>query len=250
MSTTTRVAGLAHANTLLLVRNRMTLLYAVGFPLLPMAFLPLASNEDPVAGLRAVTTCLLLAWLFPVFYNLLSMVVTRRDELVLKRLRTGETRDGELLVAMAMPGTVIAVIVSVALIPVGATLGLSLPTNPLLYLLTVLCGTAVFSAFALWTAAWTRTAESAQLTSLPVCVLAVIGQVASGAPEPLAAILERTPGAALTRLVEVTWFAGPDGELSFAQTWSASAEPMLVLIGWAAAAVWLGLRSMRWEPRS
>lgn len=249
MSTATRVTGLTHANTLLLVRNRMTLFYAIGFPLLPMAFLLVGSGQDSAAGLRTVTSCLLLAWLFPVFYNLLSMVVTRRDELVLKRLRTGETRDGELLVAMALPGAVIALVIAVALVPLGAALGLPMPANVLLYLLTVLCGTAVFSAFALWTAAWTRTAESAQLTSLPVCVLAVVGQLASGVPEPLAAILERTPGAALTRLVEVTWFAGGDAELAFAQTWSAAAEPLLVLLGWAAAAVWLGLRSMRWEPR-
>ena len=42
--------------------------------------------------------------LFPVYYNVLSQFVNRRDELVLKRMRTGETRDAELLVSIALPG--------------------------------------------------------------------------------------------------------------------------------------------------
>ena len=45
-----------------------------------------------------------MALLFPGYYNLLSMFVTRRDELVLKRLRTGEVRDLELVTSMALPG--------------------------------------------------------------------------------------------------------------------------------------------------
>lgn len=245
---TTRVAGLARANTTLMVRNRLTLSYAVIFPLLPMGFLLIGDGPAEAAGAQTVTSCLTLAWLFPVFYNLLSMVVTRRDELVLKRLRTGETRDGELILAMALPGVAIALLVSVALVGIGIPLGLPLPVNPLLYLLTVVLGSAVFAALALWTAAWTRTAEAAQLTSLPVCLLAVVGQFTAMMPDGVARVLELTPGAALPTLVEVTWFAD-DGSLGFAETWSAAAEPLLVLVGWVVVAVWLGLRSMRWEPR-
>ena len=44
--------------------------------------------------------------LFPVYYNVLSQFVSRRDELVLKRMRTGETRDAELLVSIALPGAI------------------------------------------------------------------------------------------------------------------------------------------------
>lgn len=35
---------------------------------------------------------------------MLAQFVNRRDELVLKRMRTGETRDAELLASIAVPG--------------------------------------------------------------------------------------------------------------------------------------------------
>ena len=55
----------------------------------------------------------MVAWLLPVYYNILSIIVTRRDELVLKRLRTGEARDGELLLSMCLPGIAISLVVAV-----------------------------------------------------------------------------------------------------------------------------------------
>ena len=53
--------------------------------------------------------------------------------------------------------------------------GLPLPVNPLLVLVGVLLACATFAALAVWTAAWTRNAEAAQMTSMPVIVLAMIG---------------------------------------------------------------------------
>lgn len=103
----TRVLGLARANTLLLVRNRMTLLYALVFPLLPLLMVLLGSGDAADGGPVAITSALTIAFLFPIFYNVLSMVVTRRDELVLKRLRTGEALDIEIIAALALPGVVI-----------------------------------------------------------------------------------------------------------------------------------------------
>ena len=75
------------------MRNRLTLFYAVVLPLLPLGLLFLGERGDVDAGVANVSTVLLMALMFPVYYNLLSMFVTRRDELVLKRLRTGEVRD-------------------------------------------------------------------------------------------------------------------------------------------------------------
>ena len=52
----------------------------------------------------------LVIGLFPVYYNVLSQFVSRRDELVLKRMRTGEARDAELLASIALPGAVSALV--------------------------------------------------------------------------------------------------------------------------------------------
>jgi ABC-2 type transport system permease protein len=115
----------------------------------------------------------------------------------------------------------------------------------------------MFTALAYWTAAWTRSAESAQLTSLPIIILASAGPLTVSIPEMsdgLRSVLERTPGAAMAELVRVGWF-GLDGRaaeettLSFAESWSQAGQPLLVIAAWTALAVALARRSMRWEPR-
>ena len=169
-STTTairRTTGLARANALLMLRNNLTMAYALILPLLPMALLLTGERGDVEIGMTAVGSALMLALLFSVYYNLLSSMVTRRDELVLKRLRTGETRDSELLLSMALPGVTVTLVLSVVLIGLGAALGLPLPLNPLLFAATILVASAAFASLAIWTAAWTRNAEAAQMTSVP-----------------------------------------------------------------------------------
>ncbi|WP_380164435.1 ABC transporter permease [Jannaschia sp. R86511] len=241
---TRRVGGLAAANTRLLVRNRLTLTYALLLPLLPLGLL-LITAEDPTAGTSTIGTALLLAYLFPVFYNLLSVVVTRRDELVLKRLRTGEARDVELVLAMSLPGVVVAVVLAVLVVPVAVALGMPLPQDPLLYAVMVLLACVMFVAFALWTAAWTASAEAAQLTSAPVLLLATAGAFVMMLPGPLAEVLSRTPGGALDSLVRLSWLGAGTGS-----TWGEAAQPLLVLLAWTVLALALARRSMRWEPRT
>jgi ABC-2 type transport system permease protein len=249
-----RTVRLARFNFLLLMRNRLAMVYGVVLPLAPLALLFAGEDGEGGAGAAAVVTTLTVAVLFPVYYNLLSQFVTRRDELVLKRLRTGEARDLELLGSLALPGVVVAVVVAAIAVPVAMVLGQPAPLNPLVYVVTVVIACALFVAFAFWTAAWTRNAEAAQMTSLPVILLAVVGQMSVAFPEEAKRWVDLTPGAAMTDLVRVGWFGfgepGTERTLDFAGTWAASAQPLLVLLAWTGLAVWLAARSMHWEPRT
>ncbi len=253
-----RVLRLARWNVVLLSRNRLTLFYAAVLPLLPLVLLLGGDRGSATAGANAIGTVFLTVVLFPVFYNLLSQVVNRRDELVLKRMRTGETRDGELVASIALPGFVIALVLGVVVVPIASALGTRLPLNPLLYVAVVVGAAVMFTALAYWTAAWTRSAESAQLTSLPIILLASAGQLTTSIPDmsdALRSILELTPGAAMVELVRVVWFGldGPEATqttLSLAETWSSAGPPLLVIAAWTALAVSLAKRSMRWEPRA
>lgn len=249
-----RTLALGRSNWTLMVRNRTTMLYAFALPLFPLVLLFTAqrSGGDVNAGVAAIGTTLVMALTFPGYYNLLSMFVTRRDELVLKRLRTGEVRDPELVTSMALPGAAIVLAVAVICVPVAVAGGLDLPLNPVLLLLGVLLGIVTFAAFALWTAAWTRNAEAAQLTSGPVILLAFLGFAVPAFPESFHRYLELLPGAAVNELLRVAWFGqeADGGSLSFLQTWGASAQPVLVLLAWTALAVVLARRSLRWEPRA
>ncbi len=131
---TRRTSRLTRTNTLLMTRNRLTLFYAVAMPVLPLGLLFLGERGEVTSAVATLSTVLLMALLFPVFYNLLSMFVTRRDELVLKRLRTGEVRDLELVTSMALPGIAITVLVTVIAVPVVMSTGLPFPLNPILLL--------------------------------------------------------------------------------------------------------------------
>jgi ABC-2 type transport system permease protein len=250
-----RAWQLTRTNALLVMRNRMTLAYAVVTPLLPLLLLLLGERGDEEAGATTLATTVLMALLFPVYYNLLSMFVARRDELVLKRLRTGEVRDAELVLSMALPGIVVTLVVTVLAVVVALVAGLSLPLNPVLLLLAVVTACGAFSAFALWTAFWTRTAESAQMTSLPVIAVATIGLLKPLLPQHTHWWLDLLPGTAVADLLRISWFGlDPDptsgDTFGFLATWTEALPALGVLVAWTALAVWLATRSMRWEPRS
>jgi ABC-2 type transport system permease protein len=250
-----RTASLTRWNAVLLSRNRLAFVYAVVLPLLPLALLFTGERGAPSVGAGAIVTMFLVIALFPVYYNVLAQFVSRRDELVLKRMRTGEVRDGELLASIALPGAVTALVLSVLAIPIAAALEQPLPVNPLLYAALAVLAVIMFTAFAFWTAAWTRSAEAAQLTSMPIILIASLGPLTNSIPdmsERLRDLLSLTPGAAISDLVRVGWFGlhGPGAEQTFAETWSQAGRPLLVIAAWTYVAVVLARRSMRWEPRA
>jgi ABC-2 type transport system permease protein len=253
-----RTASLTRWNAILLSRNRLAFVYAVALPLLPLALLFTGERGSATAGAGAIVTMFLVIALFPVYYNVLSQFVSRRDELVLKRMRTGESRDAELLVSIALPGAISALVLSAIAIPIAAAVDQPLPVNPVLYAALAVLAVVMFTAFAYWTAAWTRSAEAAQLTSMPIIILASLGPMTSTIPDMsdlLREILSLTPGAAMSDLVRIGWFGldGPDAKeatLTFAETWGQAAGPLIVIAAWTYVAVVLARRSMRWEPRA
>lgn len=253
-----RTLGLARWNAVLLTRNRLAFVYALVLPLLPLLLLLTGEQGAPAGGSSAIVTMFLVTALFPVYYNVLAQFVNRRDELVLKRMRTGEVRDAELVASIALPGVVCALVLTALAVPIAVALGQDLPLNPVLYAAAAVLAVIMFTAFAYWTAAWTRSAEAAQLTSMPIIILASIGPLATTIPDmsdTLRDALSLTPGAAMADLVRVGWFGldGPGAEeatLSFAETWAEAGQPLAVMAVWAWVGIVLARRSMRWEPRS
>lgn len=253
-----RTTHLARWNAVLLSRNKLALVYGTVMPLTSLLLLLTGDRGDESVGIAAAGGVLLVAGLFPVYYNILSQFVSRRDELVLKRMRTGEVRDSELLVGIALPGVACAAAVCAVAVPIAVALGQRVPVNAVLYGAGVLLAATMFAALAYWTAAWTRSAEAAQLTSMPVIVLAVAGPVGiglTGLSDVVREVISYTPGAAISELVRIGWF-GFDGAdattstLTFGGTWVPAMQPAAVLVAWTVIALHLAGRSMRWEPRS
>ena len=211
-----RVAALARAEGILLRRNRLALLSA--------------------------------------YCNLVTALVARREQLVLKGLRTGESTDPEILAGTAAPAIAIAwAEIAVAAVAAMAVFGMAPPVNAVLALAALILGTAVFALLAAVSSAATRTVEMAQVTTLPVLVVPFVlsGLLIPVAmlPGPLrwaAEALPLTPVAELMRLALTGTTAAGGHRLGLAATFGAAVIPVLVLTAWIAAAGWA---ARRWEPR-
>ena len=255
-----RVAALFRAEGVLLRRNRVALLNALVLPAALAGWLKASGLDAGVS--RAIGAAMLVTWLtafallLPVYYNLVTALVARREQLVLKRLRAGESTDAEILAGTAAPAVAVAwVQVAVAAVAAVAVFGMNRPANALLVLAALILGTAVFVLLAAVTAAMTRTVEMAQLTTAPVLMVSfAFGGLLfplAGLPVPLRSLGQALP---LTRVLDLlrlglTGTAPGGGHLGLAATFGAAAVPVLVLAAWIAAGGWAARRWFRWEPR-
>src|ERR1700680_2648176 len=108
-----RIAALSRAEGVLLRRNRIALLIALALPVALVFALKAAPAVVAAGGSRGVGVMLLtgltaFALLLAVYYNLVTALVPPREELVRKRLRTGEPPDAEILAGTAAPAITIA----------------------------------------------------------------------------------------------------------------------------------------------
>lgn len=255
------LTALAKAEWLQFRRNKtlvyMATLFPVGIPL--VIYFIARKDAEPTAAMAAITFELLalMALMFVQYYSVLSMVTTRRSEGVLKRLRTGEAADWQIQSAPAVPGVLVTLactaVVSVAVYGSGAPA----PVNPVLMVLALVGGIGCFSLLALATSAVTKNAEAAQITSLPVMTLAMVGlaSIRNFLPDRLAALADWTPFAAVSDLVflgasgKTAAAADSDAVLSFAGAVTESGRPFATLAIWTVLALALTRKSFRWDDR-
>lgn len=103
------MVALARAELTLFGRNKGPLIATLFVPLVLPFSVKSAAKEMDLAGAGLTTGTLMLpaavgfSLLFAVYSALVGVFVVRREELVLKRLRTGELRDVEILAGSATP---------------------------------------------------------------------------------------------------------------------------------------------------
>ncbi|GGV75879.1 ABC transporter permease [Streptomyces griseoloalbus] len=249
---TSRMTALARAELTLLGRSKGTLVAALFVPLvLPLSVRSAAEEMDLAeAGLTPGTVVLPAAvgfsLLFAVYSALVGVFVVRREELVLKRLRTGELRDGEILGGSALPAALIG-LAQCLLLAAGCSvlLDLSAPSAPHWAVLGLLLGLVMCAALAAVTASFTRTGESAQVTPMPLMIVSMIG---SGMfvplellPDRLASVCEVLPLTPVVTLVRGGW----TGDLGASEALGAVATA----VAWTLLSVFAVQRWFRWEPR-
>ncbi|WP_394346721.1 ABC transporter permease [Streptomyces dangxiongensis] len=251
-SATRRLQALARAELALLGRNRGVLFTALVVPLaLPFSVRPALDRpdlerHDVSAGTVMLTAAVGFSLLFTVYTALVNIFVARREELVLKRLRTGEPTDAEILTGTALPAMAVGLAQALLLCAGGAVLlHAGAPRAPYLSLLGLAAGLVLSAALAALTASFTRSVESGQVTSLPLVLVTMTG---SGVmfptevmPGRLASVCELLPLSPAIRLVRAGW-TGQLGAYEILGT-------LATALAWTVVAVFAVRRWFRWEPR-
>jgi ABC-2 type transport system permease protein len=244
-----RMAALARAELTLLGRSKATLAAAVFMPLLlPFSLRSTVDQMDLKGTGLSVGSVVLpssvgFSLLFAVYSSLVSVYAARREELVLKRLRTGELRDMEILAGAALPSVAIGLVqclvltvACAALLDVGA---------PHLAVLGLLLGLAMWPPLAAITANFSKSVEGAQVATMPLMLVSLFG---SGTffplqvmPDQLASACELLPLTPVITLIRGGWTGG----LSAHDTLGA----LGTAVAWIVLAVFAVRRWFRWEPR-
>lgn len=244
--------ALAQAELTLFRRNKGMLVTALIVPLvMPFSIRSALDGMDLKEAGLSVGTVILPAsigfsLLFAVYAGLTGVFTARREELVLKRLRTGELRDVEILTGSALPAATTGLVQSVLLaVGCAVVLDLDAPPAPQLAVIGLLLGIGTCVALAALTAVLSRSTESAQVTSLPLMFVSFLG---SGITVPLEVLPDRvatfcellplTPAITLVRGAWTGDMSGPD-----------VVRVMAIGLAWTVLSVFAVRRWFRWEPR-
>jgi ABC-2 type transport system permease protein len=246
------MCALGRAELTLLLRAKSALFMGVATPVLLTAGLWSAVKEMDLTGTGLTPGTLLLpgamgfVLLFAVYGNLVGVYVARREELVLKRLRTGEATDPEILAGSALPAAVVTLIQCVVLVVGGAMLlGLSIPARPDLLLAGLLLGTVMAAALAAASSAMTRSSETAQITPLPIMMVSMMGSglfiPLDSMPDQIASVCRFLPLTPVMELLRGGWVGGLGTE--------ATLQSLGLALLWTGLALLAIRRWFRWEPR-
>jgi len=234
-----RFAVIALSELRLIIRNKTVLIGATLFPLALGGYLIYSREQVGRGWAELVLLQIVFFTLFTLYLTITTTLATRRNELFLKRLRSGESGDAAILLGLVTPVIVLLAvqlgIVAVAMLIAGA------PGPGYLWPLAagIVGFVAAGAAMGILTGNITPSAASAQVTSLPFLTIA-----AGSAIWALFALdwyIVLLPGGAFTVLVNAAYGADTTPEhLNLA---------LGALLAWTVIPALIAYKSFRWEPR-
>ncbi len=180
------------------------------------------------------------------FAGLSIVIVVRREDGILKRLRGTPLPAWAYIGAVLVSTLFVFALEAVALILLGrAVFGVPLPTHVFSLVLVLLLSALAFTALGLALTALVRSAEgsSAVVNAVYLPMVFIAGSFFSphSFPQFLRAIADVLPLTYVIRLVR-------DVTLHGKEIWS-EPGPVAVLVAWGLVGVVVAVRAFRWEPR-
>ncbi|GHH38011.1 ABC transporter permease [Streptomyces candidus] len=251
-TTAGRMKAMARAELILLGRHKAGLVTILVMPLiLTFASLSVAKGMDLEQyglslGTMLIPTALTYVMIGSIYTTLVGTYVTRREELVLKRLRTGEQGDMEILAGTSIAALVAGLVQSVLLLVAGVVLlDAEMPSHVLFVAVGIALGIALAVLLAVATTAFTKSVEGAQLTIAPVMFLSMFGSglffPLEALPDTAATICELLPFSPVVELMRGGWSGG--------LTWTGAMGDVAVVAAWTVLSVYTAKKRFHWEPR-
>lgn len=226
------------AELLLIRRSTAVLFSAVLFPLAMSVYVVLQREDTQQAGVAMVGALSLFFVLFTIYTTVTTTIVTRRQELYLKRLRSGEASDAAVMIGMTAPAVLLCVLQLVLVLATVFAIGVQVPPSPL-PVIAALVGLVVVNVLAgVATAAVTPNASAAQISTMPF-ILLVLGGFIGSAVAP-STWWDFTPGGAAVTLLRTGYDLPVEGSVVSA---------LAGLVVWVVLASDLIRRRFAWEPR-
>jgi len=200
-----------------------------------------------------------LGWALPVALQLLLMfgmtvyitttlaLTARREDLYLKRLRSGEAADSTILVGVSSPIIVLGVLQCLVVVGVVWGFGPAAPTNPLLLLVAILLGVAMCATLGFATTGMVSSTQQADMAAMPFFLLLLgtgVWASTNGADGPNM-VQTATPGGAVVDLARISY----DATASFTAQLGEALPALAALAVWTAIGAVAAKRYFRWEKR-
>ena len=239
-----RIVAIASMELRIIFRNKTVLTGALLMPIaMALYMFYVGADQATDAGGTAVMAglTLMVVALLGVYLTATTTLATRREELFLKRLRSGQSSDTVIRLGMLLP-IVALVAAQLAIIAVGfGVAGVEVPAQPLVVLGSVLGFLILCATAGLLTSVYTPSAAAAQITTLPFLALVIGTFLWTAYDDGLEHISRLTPGGALQNLLMAGWGAEP--------MTASVAGAAVVLLAWIVIPYQIGVKLFRWEKR-
>lgn len=233
--------AIARSEMTQLVRNRLV---AASSLFIPLAFSAvLIFNRENFGG-TPVTAALILVTVTAMgtYITVTTTLASRRQNLFLKRLRSTSAKDASILSGLVLPIALVNLVQAGVIVAILSVVGTP-PVGVVAVVAAVVVLELMFVGAAIATAGLTNSPDHAQVTTLPLFVVALGASMWVGltGTEELAGVKRLLPGGAVTELIIEGWSGMALHE---------AVSLLLPSLAFVVAAFAMAKSTFRWEPRT